>query len=153
MEQLGKHFKKIAGPALTRHGLAYADLLAAWDDILGPELARHCLPEKLTLPRGEKTGGQLVLRVRFGRALDVQYQGPRIIERINQFCGFQAVGSLKVLQGQLPEAKIPPKAPALDAASAKALESGLSGVDDARLRQALAKLGAGALASSRKGRS
>ena len=152
MEQLGKHFKKIAGPALTRHGLAYADLLAAWDEILGPELARHCLPEKLTLPRGEKTGGQLVLRARMGRALDVQYQGPRIIERINQFCGFQAVASLKVLQGTLAEPKSPPPAPRLDAAAAKALESELSGVADGRLRQALAALGQAALARARKDR-
>ena len=86
MEQLGKHFKKIAGAALTRHGFAYADLLAHWPDILGPELSRHCLPEKLSFPRDPsgtaKTGGTLTLRARYGRALDVQYSAPAIIAAI-----------------------------------------------------------------------
>ena len=141
MEQLGKHFKAIAGPLLQRHGLAYADLLAVWDEILGPELAPHCLPEKYSLPRGEKTGGQLTLRVRFGRALDIQYRGPQIIERINQFCGFQAVSSLKVLQGGLPEPKIAAKSAPENAAIEAALRDELRPIADERLKQSLAHLG------------
>ena len=114
MEQLGKHFKKIAGAALTRHGFAYADLLAHWPDILGPELSRHCLPEKLSFPRDPsgtaKTGGTLTLRARYGRALDVQYSAPAIIERVNAYCGYNVVVALKVLQGALPEPAAPPPA-------------------------------------------
>lgn len=155
MEQLGKHFKKIAGAALTRHGFAYADLLAHWEDILGPELSRHCLPEKLTFPRDPsgtaKTGGTLTLRARYGRALDVQYAAPVIIERLNRFCGFNVVVSLKVLQGELPERAGPrPAAPRLEPARQAKLDAELASFGSGRLKDALSRLGSGALAG-RKG--
>ena len=155
MEQLGKHFKKIAGAALTRHGFAYADLLAHWPDILGPELSRHCLPEKLSFPRDPsgtaKTGGTLTLRARYGRALDVQYSAPAIIERVNAYCGYNVVVALKVLQGALPEPPAPaPAPPVLGAAQRAKLDQELAGLGDGRLKDALSRLGAGAMASKRR---
>jgi hypothetical protein len=158
MEQLGKHFKKIAGAALTRHGFAYADLLAHWQDIVGPELSAHCLPEKLSFPRDPsgtaKTGGTLTLRARFGRALDVQYSGPAIIERVNRYCGYNVVVALKVLQGALPEPPPPPPAPPrLEAGEQAKLNERLAGLGEGRLKEALSRLGAGALASRKRPRS
>jgi hypothetical protein len=155
MEQLGKHFKKIAGAALTRHGFAYADLLAHWPDILGPELSRHCLPEKLSFPRDPsgtaKTGGTLTLRARFGRALDVQYSAPAIIERVNAYCGYNVVVALKVLQGALPEPPAPPPAPpVLGAAQRTKLDQELAGLGDGRLKDALSRLGASAMAAKKR---
>ena len=155
MEQLGKHFKKIAGAALTRHGFAYADLLAHWPDILGPELSRHCLPEKLSFPRDPsgtaKTGGTLTLRARYGRALDVQYSAPAIIERVNAYCGYNVVVALKVLQGALPEPAAPaPAPPVLGAGQRAKLDQELAGLGDGRLKDALSRLGAGAMASKRR---
>lgn len=157
MEQLGKHFKKIAGAALTRHGFAYADLLAHWQDILGPELSRHCLPEKLSFPRDPsgtaKTGGTLTLRARYGRALDVQYAAPMIIERLNRYCGFNVVVSLKVLQGALPEPPAPRPSPAsLGAGEQAKLDAELAGMADGPLKDALSRLGSGALGGRKEAR-
>ncbi len=140
MEQLAKHFKKVAGAALTRNGFAFADLLSSWPEIAGAELAPHCVPEKLS------RGGQLVLKARFGRALEVQYAGPVLIERINRFCGFAAVSSLKVLQGPLPEPRKSPKpAPRLAPEAEAALAEKLTRIEDPRLKAALARIGAQAL--------
>jgi protein-disulfide isomerase len=41
----------------------------------------------------------MVLRVAEGRALEFQHLGPRIIERINGYYGYEAVAALKILQG------------------------------------------------------
>ena len=151
MEQLGKHFKAIAGPLLTRNGFAFGELLAAWEEILGPELARHCVPEKLSFPKGLKTGGTLLIRARFGRALDVQYAAPRLIEQLNRFCGYEAVAMVKVIQGALPEAPRKPGPPPEPAAGQKAqLEAELAGIGEPRLKAALERLGKAAMARRAK---
>jgi hypothetical protein len=151
MEQLAKHFKKIAGAALTRHGFAYADLLGAWPEIAGPELSAHCSPEKLSMPRDGQNGGVLTLRARPGRALDVQYAGPVIVERVNRFCGFAAISAVKVLQGELPAspARVPEE-PELDSQAQARLDAGLEGLPPGRLRDALSRLGRAAMARQKR---
>ena len=49
----------------------------------------------------QKLGGTLVIRAEPGRGLDLQYQSHQIIERINQFYGYGAVTSVKVMQGHV----------------------------------------------------
>ena len=90
----------------------------------------------------------MVVRAVEGRALELQYMAPRIIERINGYYGYGAVAKLKVLQGKLPKQarsagrRAPP---VLDEASGDALQSKLQTIGDDKLREALGRLGTGAL--------
>lgn len=164
METLNKHFRKLTEASFKRYGFAYAELLSQWEAIVGNELAAVSAPERIRWPRrsdgeedrGQPGGGTLVVRAAEGRALELQYMAPRIIERINGYYGYGAVAKLKVLQGKLPKQaqgarhKSPP---VLDEASGDALQSKLQTIGDDKLREALGRLGTGALAklaSSRK---
>jgi hypothetical protein len=149
MESLARHFRELTAAAFSRYGFAYADLLTQWPAIVGDELARLCEPERIKWPRNsaDKRGGTLILRAVPGRALDLQHEIPRIAERINSFYGYGAVGTIKIIQAP-PKAKpqVPAK-PELDPERAEALEAGLQGIADPALKEALHKLGRGALAS------
>ena len=153
MERLDKHFEKLTKASFARHGFAYGELLARWPDIVGEGLSRHSQPERIKWPRGtgetaQKLGGTLVIRAEPGRGLDLQYQSHQIIERINKFYGYGAVTSVKVMQSHITSSKpLKNKDNSLDSATEKALETSLEAIADEKLKQALHRLGAGALAN------
>ncbi len=84
MESLTKHFRSITRAAFARHGFAQADVVSNWTEIVGEDLGAISAPERIRWPRGagdeaRKSGGTLVMRAAPGRALDLQYEAPRII--------------------------------------------------------------------------
>jgi hypothetical protein len=112
METLDKHFRALAKASFEAHGFAAADLASHWPEIVGPELARLCRPEKIVWPRqGGKAGATLHVLAAAGRSLDVQYQTPYLLERINTFLGHGAIGKIKLRAGTLAAAE--PQTPKL----------------------------------------
>ena len=147
MDRLDKHFRRLTKSVFSRYGFAYADVLTQWSVIVGDELGRVSVPERIRWPRatgssgdGARRGGTMVLRVAEGRALEFQHLAPRIIERINGFYGYEAVTALKILQGTLtpPARPTPQPAPEIDAG---VLGAEGENFEDDRLRAALLRLG------------
>jgi len=138
---------------LGRRGLALGTLLTHWEAIVGPTLARHCVPLKLAMPRkGAQTslGGVLHVKVVAGAmAVDLTHRAPLVCERINATLGYRAVERLQVSQGPLPghaNRTRRPKGPALPPPPLPperraALDTHLAQVDDPDLRAALERLG------------
>ena len=79
--------------------------MTRWPDIVGAEIAAHAEPLKLQWQRtqdGEPTEpATLVLRVEGPAAIEIQHQSGVILERINRFFGWQAVGRLALRQAPL----------------------------------------------------
>lgn len=152
MERLDKHFEKLTKASFARYGFAYGELMARWPEIVGKALAQYCEPERIKWPRGsaenaQKLGGTLIIRAEPGRGLVLQYQTHHIIERINQFYGYGAVTSIKIVQGHMPSSKqLINKDNSLDMKTEEALSQRLQSISDEKLKEALHRLGAGALA-------
>jgi hypothetical protein len=139
----------VARPALKKRGLAQGRLLTDWAEIVGPKLAEQSRPEKLVPARGADGGGTLELRVAGPWAVELQHLAPVLIERINRYFGYEAVGRLRLVNAPpsgRPAAAQPPALPH-DAAAEAALEASLAGIEDAALREALASLGRALLES------
>jgi hypothetical protein len=112
------------------------------------------VPERLKWPRGAgayaeveegsegRPGATLVLRVDPARALDVEYKGRQIIERINAYFGYRAVAALRLIQAPV-EAETPREA--TRPASVRAPQAAQSPGDADPLARALARLGAGVM--------
>lgn len=78
-------------------------------------------------------------------ATEIVYYEPLILNKINQYFGYQAVSSLKVIQGPVFRKTSPKKLdqmPLPDAVQSS-LEIQVQAVEDDRLRAALLSLGAG----------
>jgi hypothetical protein len=151
MQTLGKPFRDLTQAAFARYGFAYGELLSQWAAIAGQDIGKACKPERISWPRqaGEtrqRQGGTLILRADPGRALELHYETPRLIERINAFYGYAAIAAIKVRQAPAPASKTAVKSqPTLPTAQMAALDTELSGVGDEALRDALRRLGTGAL--------
>jgi hypothetical protein len=131
--------------SFKRQGFASTELVTRWADIVGPEIAAHAEPVKLQWPRavdGEPSEpATLVLRVEGPAAIEIQHQSNIVLERINRFFGWQAVGRLTLRQAPIRRQTATPR-PSADPAAAARVAATLTAVEDDNLRTALAKLGA-----------
>ncbi|MGA2288090.1 DUF721 domain-containing protein [Bradyrhizobium sp.] len=132
--------------AYAKQGFAARELVTRWADIAGPEIADHSEPLKIQWPRPVEGQTQeaatLVLRVEGPMALEIQHASDVILQRVNRFFGWSAVGRLALRQAPLSRRKPPAASRAPDAASVAKVAETLSSVQDEELRAALARLGA-----------
>ena len=84
----------------------------------------------------------LVLRVEGPMALEIQHSSDVILERVNRFFGWSAVGRLALRQAPLSRRDRPKPSSAPDSKAVAEVAKTLSSVEDEELRAALARLGA-----------
>lgn len=137
----------IAGTTFKRFGFVQGAVVSRWAEIVGERYAKVSTPESIRFPAGRKSDGTLTLTVEGAHAPLMQHLAPLIIERVNRFFGYSAVGKVAFRQGR--QAKAAPKVerPA-SAPVPKALGEGLRQIADPELRACLESLAA-KLAGSR----
>lgn len=134
---------KAASPTLRRRGFAHGAVLANWREIVGPEIAAASCPEKLSFPRAGTDPATLHVRVDGALAVELQHLEPVVVERINGFFGYRAVGRLALVQAPVPRSEPPakPAVRALTEAETAGIEQAVHAIGDDELRGALRSLG------------
>lgn len=132
--------------AYAKQGFAARELVTRWAEIAGAGIADHCEPLKIQWPRPVEGQPQepatLVLRVDGPMALEIQHSSDVILERVNRFFGWHAVGRLALRQAPLSRRQARPPRSGPDQKAVAEVEKTLTAVEDEALRAALARLGA-----------
>jgi hypothetical protein len=132
--------------AYAKQGFAARELVTRWAEIAGPEISAHSEPLKIQWPRPVEGQPQepatLVLRVEGPMALEIQHASDTILQRVNRFFGWSAVGRLALRQAPLSRRDRPAARHAPDPEAVAEVAETLSAVEDEELRAALARLGA-----------
>jgi len=108
----GSYVPKLTAKAFEKFGFHTAEIMTQWPQIAGAEFAAWTEPERIRWPRRtgteadednarDRPGGIITLRVEPARALDVEYRGAEIIERINRYFGYRAIDTLKIVQAPI----------------------------------------------------
>lgn len=96
LQALVKHALK------KRGGLPEVEILLNWHAIVGDDLAKVSLPKKICYKKNSnnnrKTGtkGTLHIAVNGAMATEIDHQAALIIEKVNQYMGFEAVTSIRL---------------------------------------------------------
>jgi hypothetical protein len=137
---------KVFSDAFAKQGFASRELVTRWAEIAGPDIAAYSEPVKIQWPRPVEGQAEepatLILRVEGPRALEIQHASDVVLERVNRFFGWHAVGRIALRQAPLSRKQVPGQAKGPDAAALAKVAAELDTVEDAALRQALARLGA-----------
>src|SRR5262245_22989860 len=125
----------------ARQGFAARELVTRWREIAGPEIAAHAEPLKMQWPRPVEGQPQepatLVLRVEGPMALEIQHSSDVILERVNRFFGWSAVGKLAFRQAPLSRRGRPARPRPPDAKAVAEVAETLGSIEDEQLREAL----------------
>ena len=137
---------KVTEKIYRKRGFAAAGVITNWPAIVGQDMARHTMPERLD------SNGTLRLRVDGPLATELQHREPEILEKIASYFGYRAVHRLRLIQGPF-EKEAPPEKPAptppLDSESAESLANSLEATRSADVKSSLARLGRAILGQAR----
>jgi hypothetical protein len=132
--------------AYAKQGFAARELVTRWAEIAGSEIAAHSEPLKMQWPRPVEGQPQepatLILRVEGPMALEIQHSSDVILQRVNRFFGWSAVGKLALRQAPLSRRDRPKRPRPPEPGEVAEVEKTLASVEDDELRAALARLGA-----------
>src|SRR5215831_21265451 len=82
----------------ARQGFTSYEIVTHWDDIVGAEIAALAEPVRMQWIRSsdpdESPPATLVLRVEGPAAIEIQHMSAVIVERVNRYLGWPAVGRL-----------------------------------------------------------
>lgn len=144
LQKLTKEIRRIVQPVLGKHGFANADIIENWPLLVGEDLARGIMPDHLHFDKQDRKNGVLYVKSAGGAfAMLLEHQKKRVIEKINTFFGYPAVGSIKIIQGALklkkPVLKKAPKT--LSKKQMQVLQEKVQGIEDNELRQKVFDVG------------
>ncbi|WP_339085857.1 DciA family protein [Hyphomicrobium sp. ghe19] len=106
---VGSFVPKVTSAAFEKYGFHSAEIMSSWENIVGADVARLTRPETIKWPRGtraavdaddagQSAGATLIVACDPAFALEVSYRHKEIIDRINRYFGYRAIGQLKVHQ-------------------------------------------------------
>ncbi len=157
IRQISEIANGVLDPVLARRAGINTTLLGMWDDVVGEDFADCTRPERIKWPR--RTGpddsfvpGTLTIACEGARALFLAHSLDQLIQRVNGIFGFPAIDRIKIVQK--PVAEIDTRSRrnlTLSADQRQRLDAMLAGVEDAKLRAALVRLGTGVIGKT-KGR-
>ena len=91
-DTLPKNLKKI----INKKGHIYSETLNNWKYLVGNELFKICFPK--TFKNSNRFGvSTLVVMVKRGHEVDVEYSKKNILDKMNNFFGYDVVGKLKFI--------------------------------------------------------
>ena len=91
-DTLPKNVKKI----INKKGHVYSETLNNWRYLVGSELFKVCYPK--TFKNSNKFGvSTLVIMVKRGHEVDVEYSKKNILDKMNNFFGYSVVEKLKFI--------------------------------------------------------
>lgn len=142
--RLGIYTQKIVKPVFKDRGLMEGKIITHWPQIVGERFARLTLAEKITFPKGKKTGGTLHLSITSSSSLLIYYAQDLILEQVNVFFGYKALSKLHMTHGfHPPEERLPKNttAPSLCEKEKEWVEKQICTIEDPELKACLKRLG------------
>lgn len=154
-ERAGSLVAKRVRAGSESRGFAVSRLLTHWAEIVGPEIAKIARPVEVTYGRG--FGATLTLLTGGAHAPMLEMQKDQVRDRVNACYGYAAVQKIRITQtaatgfaeGQAVFEPAPEIHPEQAEISPEARESAAD-VRDAKLREALERLGANVLSPAKR---
>ena len=80
---------------LKKNGYNYSEIISKWNIMVGEKISSCSYPKSIKMSEGN-SNGTLVLAIKRGHEIDVEYVEKEIINKINSYFGFQLIGTIKL---------------------------------------------------------
>ena len=80
---------------LKKNGYNYSEIIGKWNTLVGKEIGNYCYPKSIKMKKGS-TNGILILSVKRGNEIVIEYSKKEIINKINSYFGYQLISEIKL---------------------------------------------------------
>ena len=94
----GTTYRSALSSVAAKKGFAETDVLLRWPEIVGGLNLGACQPISVKFSGDRAAGATLVVETTSARAPELDMMKPMLLERINQFYGYRAIGRIRIQQ-------------------------------------------------------
>ena len=80
---------------LKKNGYNYSEIISKWNMLLGNDISSCSYPKSIKMTKGDKNG-TLVLAVKRGNEIDIEYSKKEIINKINSYFGYKLINEIRL---------------------------------------------------------
>ena len=81
---------------LKKNGYNYSEIINKWNMLVGKDISSCSYPKSVKMTKGE-TEGTLVLAVKRGNEVTIEYSKNEIINKINSYFGYRLINEIRLL--------------------------------------------------------
>ncbi len=87
---------------LKKNGYNYSEIISKWNLLVGKDISTCAFPKSIKMKKGDKNG-TLILVVKRGDEINIEYSKNEIINKINSYFGYQLIGDIRLQTSNLKE--------------------------------------------------
>ena len=80
---------------LKKSGYNYSEIISKWNMLVGKDISSCSFPKSIKMTK-ENTNGLLVLAVKRGNEITVEYSKKEIINKINSYFGYRLINEIRL---------------------------------------------------------
>jgi len=80
---------------LKKNGYNYSEIISKWSTLLGKDISNCCYPKSIKMKKRD-SNGTLILQVKRGDEIQIEYSKKEIIDKINSYFGYKFIDEIKL---------------------------------------------------------
>ena len=80
---------------LKKNGYNYSEIISKWNMLVGKDISICAHPQSIKMKKGD-SNGTLVLAIKRGNEINIEYSKSKIIDKINSYFGYKLINEIKL---------------------------------------------------------
>ena len=80
---------------LKKNGYNYSEIISKWNILVGKDIAQYAYPKSIKMKKRD-SNGMLVLAIKRGDEINVEYSKKNIMDKINSYFGYRLISEIKI---------------------------------------------------------
>jgi len=80
---------------LKKNGYNYSEIISKWNVLMGKDISNCSYPKSIKMKKGD-SNGTLVLAIKRGDEINIEYSKKEIINKINSYFGYKLINEIKL---------------------------------------------------------
>jgi len=97
-KKVGDNLPKIIDKKIKEKIFVEVSLIKQWNNVVGNDIAKFCWPIKVIFSNIKNSNGIIFLKTKRGKSMEIEFKSEEIIEKLNQYFGYKAIGKISVVQ-------------------------------------------------------
>ena len=80
---------------LKKNGYNYSEIISKWNILVGKDISDCAYPKSIKMKKGD-SNGTLILAIKRGDEINIEYSKREIIDKINSYFGYKLINEIKL---------------------------------------------------------